>query len=112
MALNVKITDKAMRDRLADQLVRLRAQIVEMAANSSGPRSDKSPHLKALVAGARSDCNDLARSIRDWDKAQRSAAQGEAGNRRRKRRATAKGQGGDRVAKRRPDRAAAPVRGD
>ena len=111
MALNVKITDRAMRDRLVDQLARLDDQIAEMAGNPA-QRYAKSPHLRALVASARSDRRDLARSIRDWDKSARTAAQGEAGNRRRKRRASAKGQGGDGLAKPRTRRATAPVRGD
>lgn len=112
MSLNVKITDKAMRDRLADQLVKARAQIAEMAANLSAQHSPKSPHLKALVRSARSDASDLARFIRDWDKADRARAQREAGDRRSKRRGSAKWEGGDSVAKPRTRRKPTAVRGD
>jgi len=98
--LNVTITDRAMRDRLASDLKRMRDQIAEMKAQPPNPKAGRAIHHAAALRSAKSDARDLSGHIRKWDAANRTAAKTARGKGRQLRRGATQGPGDHGLAKR------------
>ena len=64
--LSVKISDRQQRDRLANDLKVVRAQIKEMSAIGPGPRQHRD-HFAAILKSARANARELAKAIQRFD---------------------------------------------
>ena len=70
MSLNVKIVDRAARNRLHHDLLRMREQIASLADGKARPNAAPSwvGHQTAILKSARGNARDLAAAIKDWDR--------------------------------------------